>query len=75
MGEPAYTGISKMQVMFGVVSEGLRPVFPANTPPWYSQIAAACWRQDPKRRWVCYAESAYPVLSMLQLEDKHIYNA
>jgi len=52
MGEPVYQGISKMQVMFGVVSEGLRPIFPPNTPPWYSQIADACWRQEPKRRYI-----------------------
>ena len=52
MGEPAYQGISKMQVMFGVVSEGLRPTFPPNTPPWYAQIATACWRKDPRRRYV-----------------------
>ena len=51
MGEPAYQGISKMQVMFGVVSEGLRPVFPPNTPPWYAQIAEVCWRREPKRRY------------------------
>lgn len=54
MGEAAYLGISKMQVMFGVVSEGLRPVFPANTPPWYSQIASACWRQDARRRYTFF---------------------
>lgn len=52
MGESAYQGISKMQVMFGVVSEDLRPVFPPNTPPWYAQIATASWRKDPKRRCV-----------------------
>lgn len=50
MGEAAYMGINKMQVMFGVVSEGLRPEFPVNTPPWYAQIASACWKQDAKRR-------------------------
>lgn len=50
MGEIAYDGISKMQVMFGVVSEGLRPLFPPNTPKWYSQIATACWREGPKQR-------------------------
>ena len=50
MGESAYDGISKMQVMFGVVSEGLRPLFPQNTPHWYSQIATACWRETPTQR-------------------------
>ena len=51
MGEPAYHGISKMQVMYGVVSEGLRPCFPPNTPKWYCQLASACWRKDPRRRY------------------------
>ena len=50
MGEEPYSGMSKMQIMFGVVSEGLRLRFPASTPSWYTRIAKKCWHTDPKRR-------------------------
>lgn len=43
MGDVPYGSMNKMQVMYGVVSEGLCPEFPPGTPAWYAMLAAACW--------------------------------
>lgn len=49
-GKAAFAGLSKVQVMVGVVSSGLRPVFPLHCPAWYSSLAAACWMQSANSR-------------------------
>ena len=49
-GQIAFTGLSKIQVMAGVVNSGLRPSFPCNCPTWYSTLAVACWAQSPAAR-------------------------
>lgn len=49
-GKIAFPGLSKVQVMVGVVSSGLRPAFPLHCPIWYSSLAAACWAQSAASR-------------------------
>ncbi|KAL0055614.1 hypothetical protein WJX82_002414 [Trebouxia sp. C0006] len=49
-GQAAFAGLSKVQIMVGVVSSGLRPVFPLHCPAWYSSLAAACWMQSADSR-------------------------
>lgn len=49
-GQSAFLGLSKIQVMLGVVNSGLRPTFPQNCPTWYSTLAVACWAQSPVAR-------------------------
>ena len=49
-GQIAFPGLSKIQVMAGVVNSGLRPSFPRNCPTWYSTLAVTCWAQSPAAR-------------------------
>ena len=51
-GHSAFSGMSKLQIMAGVVSSGLRPKLPRDCPAWYSSLAAACWATSPTRRYV-----------------------
>ena len=43
MGEAPYGGLTKLQIMYGVVTEGLRPHFPPGAPSWYCNLASTCW--------------------------------
>ena len=49
-GKQPYGRMNKVQVMLGVVSQGMRPQFPAHTPAWYEDLAASCWDADPMHR-------------------------
>ena len=55
-GKSAFPGLSKVQVMVGVVSSSLRPAFPTHCPSWYSALAAACWAQAATSRYAYQAE-------------------
>ena len=61
-GKAAFAGLSKVQVMVGVVSSGLRPVFPLHCPAWYSSLAAACWMQSADSRLASPLQSLTHVL-------------
>lgn len=49
-GGPPYGRLSKTQIMVGVATQDLRPVFPPDTPAWYQDLAARCWNQNPDLR-------------------------
>ncbi|KAK9805926.1 hypothetical protein WJX73_005723 [Symbiochloris irregularis] len=50
MGVAPYGELTKMQVLYGVVTEGLCPVFPTGAPAWFSRLASRCWAQQPDHR-------------------------
>ncbi|CAL5225588.1 g8436 [Coccomyxa viridis] len=50
MGEPLYEQLSKVQIMFGVMSQDLRPQFPPSTPAWLADLACQCWAANPAAR-------------------------
>ena len=51
-GKEAFSGLNKVQVLFGVVTEHLRPAIEAETiPAWYTALMSTCWHQDPLQRW------------------------
>ena len=50
MGVAPYAELTKMQVLYGVVTEGLCPVFPTGAPAWFSRLASRCWAQQPDHR-------------------------
>jgi hypothetical protein len=43
-------GLPKDRVTELVACRGVRPQFPAATPPAYAALAAACWASDPAAR-------------------------
>jgi len=45
-----YEGTPQLAVAMGVVNRGLRPPFPASTPPRFQALVEACWQGDPRRR-------------------------
>lgn len=50
MGEPLYERLSKVQIMFGVMSQDLRPQFPPSGPSWLADLARHCWAASPAAR-------------------------
>ncbi len=46
----AFAGLPHMAIAQQVYHQGLRPVFPAGTPPDYVQLASDCWRTAPAER-------------------------
>lgn len=54
MGEPLYERLSKVQIMFGVMSQDMRPQFPSSAPAWLADLACQCWAASPAAR------SAFP---------------
>jgi len=49
-GQAAYTSMHLARVMQDVVSNNMRPVFPAGTPEGYATLATTCWNGMPKAR-------------------------
>ena len=66
MGEPLYERLSKVQIMFGVMSQDLRPQFPASAPAWLAELACHCWAASPAAR------SALPHLLPRQVHPEHV---
>ena len=50
MGEPLYERLSKVQIMFGVMSQDMRPQFPPSAPTWLADLACQCWAANPAAR-------------------------
>ena len=50
MGETLYERLSKVQIMFGVMSQDLRPQFPPSAPAWLANLACQCWAANPAAR-------------------------
>jgi serine/threonine protein kinase, bacterial len=48
-GTPPYDGLGPLDIINSVYA-GLRPTFPAGTPPSYQALAQACWAQDSAQR-------------------------
>jgi hypothetical protein len=49
-GKQPYHDRNLKQLPHEVVNKGLRPVFPANTPDTYKQLAKSCWSPLPRNR-------------------------
>lgn len=49
-GAYPYPGLSKVQIMFGVASQDIRPEVPAGMPAWLCALVTACWAREPKAR-------------------------
>lgn len=49
-GEAPYERLSKVQIMFGVMSQDIRPQFPPSTPAWLADLACQCWASSPATR-------------------------
>ena len=49
-GDPPYEQLSKVQIMFGVMSQDLRPEFPPAAPAWLTDLACRCWACSPTAR-------------------------
>ncbi|EIE26632.1 kinase-like protein [Coccomyxa subellipsoidea C-169] len=49
-GRGAHSSLSKVQIMFGVASQDMRPEFPQPTPAWYRDLVSTCWSRDPRAR-------------------------
>lgn len=47
--------MSRDAITAGVMQGGLRPAFPAGTPPGYSRLASCCWAAPPAGR-LAFAE-------------------
>ena len=47
-----YPGMSKVQIMFGVAAQDMRPEVPAGMPAWFSGMVTSCWGRDPRTRHV-----------------------
>lgn len=49
-GEPPYERLSKVQIMFGVMSQDIRPQFPPSSPTWLVDLAYQCWASNAAAR-------------------------
>ena len=49
-GEPPYERLSKVQIMFGVMSQDIRPQFPPSSPTWLVDLACQCWASNAAAR-------------------------
>ncbi|KAG2427307.1 hypothetical protein HXX76_012502 [Chlamydomonas incerta] len=49
-GQPVYMGLNSDQIIERVQAEGLRPAFPPDTPPEFTNLAHRCLDADPGRR-------------------------
>lgn len=49
-GEVPYAGLTPLQAAIGVVQRNLRPTMPPTASPKLTDLAEACWHQDPVQR-------------------------
>ncbi|CAL8466947.1 g6483 [Coccomyxa elongata] len=70
LGKNAHANMSKVQIMFGVVSQDMRPGFLQSTPSWYRELVTKCWSRDPQAR-----PSFTAIKAVLQREIARIGNA
>lgn len=49
-GENAYKGVPRALLGHNVTKQGMRPVFPPDTPFEWQFLACRCWESDPAIR-------------------------
>ncbi len=46
-----FRGVNAAHLGYQISQGGLRPEFPREAPPRYSDLAERCWEQAPTQRW------------------------
>lgn len=45
-----YQGMNSVQVSIAVITQGMRPPIPSDTPPELSSLMQDCWNINPEKR-------------------------